>query len=116
MTDQPSRGVDPNRPGPLERATAVALLRRGDELLEAGEPQEAARCYQRVVGFDEAAITAGALYGLDNALYRLDEEEVALATWRRVLELPETPSTYLAWRQIAALHVRAGDLPDALRA
>jgi membrane associated rhomboid family serine protease len=116
MTDQSLPGVDPNLPGPLDRATAVALLRRGDELLEAGEAQEAGRCYQRVIGFDEPAVTAGALYGLGNALYRLDEDEAALATWRRVLELPESPSTYLAWRQIAALHVRAGDLPDALRA
>ncbi|MBF6604084.1 MAG: rhomboid family intramembrane serine protease [Chloroflexi bacterium] len=114
--NRPGRGMDPNQPGPLDRATAIAVLRRGDELLEAGHAEDAAGHYQRVVGFDDPAITASALYGLGNALYRLDDEGAALATWRRILELPETPSTYLAWRQIAAANVRDGDLGGALRA
>ncbi|MHB8398360.1 MAG: rhomboid family intramembrane serine protease [Candidatus Limnocylindrales bacterium] len=115
-TEAPRPGRDPNQPGPLDRGTAVGVLRRADELLEAGQPEDAARYYQRVIGFDDPAITASALYGLGNAFYRLDREDAALATWRRILELPETPSTYLAWRQIAAGSVRDGDLGAALRA
>jgi membrane associated rhomboid family serine protease len=116
MDDQPADALDPNSSGPLDRETALRFLRRADERLEAGEAEAAGRHYQRVIGFDEPAITASALYGLGNALYRLDREDAAVATWSRVLELPETPSTYLAWRQIAAAKVREGDLPAALKA
>jgi membrane associated rhomboid family serine protease len=94
----------------------VSILRRADELLAAGDLQGAGALYQRVVGFDEPAITASALYGLGNVLYRLDRDDAAMATWERVLELPETPSTYLAWRQIAAMRVREGNLNGALAA
>jgi membrane associated rhomboid family serine protease len=119
MADQPNPPNPPSVPvssGPLDRATALGLLRRADELLEAGEAEDAARHYQRVIGFDEPAVTASALFGLGNAFYRLDREDDALSTWRSVLALPDTPSTYLAWRQIAAALVRDGDLPGAIKA
>jgi membrane associated rhomboid family serine protease len=112
----PPPAADPSVTGPLDRATASALLDRGDELLDSGDLGSAARFYERVVGFDDAAITAAALLGLATVFYRADQEDVAIAYWRRVLELPETPGTYLAWRQLAAAHVRAGELPDAIRA
>jgi membrane associated rhomboid family serine protease len=102
--------------GPLDRETALGLLRRADELLAAGEPEAAGRYYQRVYGYDDPPITASALYGLGNALYRLNREDVALTVWEQILKLPETPSTYLAWRQIAAHRVREGDLNGALTA
>lgn len=103
-------------PGPLDRATAMALLDRGAELLGSGEYLAAAQAYQRVAGFDDAAITAAAWLGLGEALYRLDRDVEALGAWEAVLRLPETPSTYTAWRNVAAAHVRAGDLRDAATA
>ncbi len=33
-----------------------------------------------------------------------------------VLQLPETPSTYTAWRNVAAARVRDGDLTGAIQA
>ena len=102
--------------GPLDRATALGLLDRGAELLAAGEFLSAAQAYQRVSGFDDAAITAAAWLGLGECLYRLDHEAEALAAWESVLRLPDTPSTYMAWRNVAAAHVRAGDLRDAVTA
>ena len=105
-----------NQTGPLDRETALRLLARADQLFEAGQFEEAGRYYQRIYGFDDPPITASALYGLGNALYRLDREDVALTVWEQILKLPETPSTYLAWRQIAALRVREGDLNGALTA
>ena len=108
--------TDPRQPGPLDRTTALAVLARADELLEADEPEAAAAHYQRVIGFDDPAVTASAYYGLGNALYRMDREDDAVATWGQVLGLPETPSTYLAWRQIAAARVRDGDLAGAIKA
>jgi membrane associated rhomboid family serine protease len=102
--------------GPLDRETALRLLARADQLFDEGQFEEAGRYYQRIYGFDDPPITASALYGLGNALYRLNREEVALTVWEQILKLPETPSTYLAWRQIAALRVREGDLNGALTA
>ncbi len=107
---------DPRIPGPLDRATALTFLGIGDRLLERGEPEAAAGYYQRVIGFDDPAITAAALLGLGNALFRLDRDAEALGMWRSVVELGETPSTYPAWRQIAAALVRDGDLTGAAAA
>ena len=108
--------ADANTPGPLDRETALQLLAFADSSLAAGEVEDAARAYQRVAGFDDPSITGSALYGFGNALWRMDREDAALATWEQVLELPETPATYLAWRQIAAARVRDGNLPGALAA
>ncbi|HEY7522480.1 MAG TPA: rhomboid family intramembrane serine protease [Candidatus Limnocylindrales bacterium] len=102
--------------GPLSRDTARAILGRATELLDGGDFAESAVHFQRVVGFDDAAITAEALLGLGQALYRLDEEDAAVARWEAILELPETPSTYRAWREVAAARVRDGDLGGAMTA
>jgi membrane associated rhomboid family serine protease len=109
-------GADPSQPGPLDRATAEALLTRADELLATSQYQAALALYGRVVGFPEARVTAAALYGSGECLYRLDQDGQALAQWQAVTRLPETPSTYPAWRQIAAALVRAGELRRALDA
>ena len=115
----PSREVaapDPRVSGPLDRETALAFLAIGDRLLESGEPAPAAGYYQRVIGFDDPAVTGAATLGLGNALYRLDRDNDALSVWRDVLKFGETPSTYPALRQIAAALVRDGDLAGAAAA
>ncbi|MBA2314253.1 MAG: rhomboid family intramembrane serine protease, partial [Chloroflexi bacterium] len=81
-----------------------------------GDYRDAAIHFRRVVGFGDHAVTAAALLGLGQALYRLDEDEGAVATWESVLELPDTPSTYRAWREVAAARVRSGDLNGATAA
>ncbi len=107
---------DPSVSGPLDRPTAVALLGRADEFLDAGDFAAAGQHYNRVIGYPEASITAAALLGLGTALYRLDHDAEALSAWEQVLQLPETPGTYLAWRHVAAARVREGDLPGAMKA
>jgi membrane associated rhomboid family serine protease len=102
--------------GPLSRDVALALLDRGAAAIAAGEYPFAAAYYQRVVGFDDPAVTGAALLGLGEALFRMDREPDAVATWESVLELPENPSTYAAWRNVAAARVRANDLAGALAA
>ena len=102
----PTQGPDPNRPGPLTRDVALTLLERGGDLLASGDFADAGAHFERVVGFDDPAITAAALLGLGEAHYRLNDEDAAVATWSAILELPETPSTYTAWRNIAASRVR----------
>ena len=103
-------------PGPLSREQARELLDRAAELLASGDYKEAADHYRRIVGNDDANVTAAALLGLGEALYRLDQADAAVATWEAVLELPDTPSTYLAWRNVAAARVREGDLKGAAAA
>ncbi len=105
-----------SEPGRLTRDQAVALLERGGELLASGDFGEAGRHFSRVVGFDDPTITAAALLGLGEAHYRLNDEAAALASWQAVLQLPETPSTYTAWRNVAAARVRDGDLTGAITA
>lgn len=109
-------GFDPSAKGPLDRPTAIALIRRADELLEAGEPEHALALYGRTLGASDRDVSAAALYGMGNALYRLDREADALTSWERVIALGETPVTYRAWRQIAAARVRAHDIQGALDA
>src|SRR4249919_347388 len=112
----PTPGPDPNRPGPLTRDVALTLLERGGDLLASGEFADAGAHFQRVVGFDDPAITAAALLGLGEAHYRLNDEDAAVRTWSAILDLPETPSTYTAWRNIAAARVRAHDNVGAIEA
>ncbi|MCI0345796.1 MAG: rhomboid family intramembrane serine protease [Chloroflexi bacterium] len=102
--------------GPLTRDVALALLDRGAAAVAAGEYPFAAAYYQRVVGFDDPAVTGAALLGLGEALYRMDREPDAVATWESILQLAENPSTYAAWRNVAAARVRSGDLTGAIAA
>jgi membrane associated rhomboid family serine protease len=113
---RPAGAPDPTIEGPLSRGTAEALLERGVELLASGDFAEAGDHFGRVVGFDDPSITARALMGIAEVRYRLDDEQGAVATWSAVLQLGETPSTYAAWRNVAAARVRSGDLPGAIQA
>jgi membrane associated rhomboid family serine protease len=108
--------TDPNVDGPLSRETARGLLDKGAELMAAGEFVDAFNHYRRVIGFDDPDVTAAALLGAAQARYRMDDEAGAVATWESILQLPETPSTYHAWREIAAARVREGDLQGAIGA
>lgn len=109
-------GFDPSVSGPLDRPTAIALIRQADELMEASEPEHALALYGRTIGASDKDISAAALYGIGNALNRLDRDGEALGAWEQVTALGETPVTYRAWRQVAAARVRGGDLSGALDA
>src|SRR3954447_2495754 len=112
----PAPPPDPSEPGRLTRDAAIALLQHAGDLLSSGDFAEAGQSFARVVGFDDPAITASALLGLGESHYRLNDEAAAVASWEAVLQLPETPSTYTAWRNVAAARVRDGDLPGAITA
>jgi membrane associated rhomboid family serine protease len=112
----PGRRARLDTDGPLSRDEARLLLDRGAELLAAGDFQQAFAHYRRVIGFDDPDVTAAALLGAGQSRYRMDDEAGAVATWEAILELAETPSTYFAWREIAAARVRDGDLQGAIAA
>jgi membrane associated rhomboid family serine protease len=111
--DDPALEAALSSAGPLPSATASALLERGRDLLQLGEPGDAVRYFQRVVGTADPRLTAEALLGLGDALYRLDRDADAVGAWEAVTRLPDTPAAYRAWRQIAAERVRAGNLSGA---
>jgi membrane associated rhomboid family serine protease len=92
------------------------MLASGDAALASGDFRDAAMRFGRVVGFDDPAVTAAALVGLGEARYRLDDEGAAQGSWQAAVELGETPSSYAAWRNLAASKVRAGDLTGAIAA
>lgn len=111
-----ARSPDPSVSGPLTRDAALAHLERGGSLLASGDFNLAAVHFSRVVGFDDPEITAAGLLGLGEARYRMDDEDGAVSSWAAVTQLPDTPSTYPAWRNLAAARVRADDLTGAMAA
>ena len=102
--------------GPLSRTDAEAALGHAAALMGTADFVDAARIYQRVIGFDDRAITTAAMVGLGEALHRLDDDQSALDQWQAATQLPDNPYTYAAWRNVAAARVRAGDLNGALAA
>jgi len=115
--------VSPGPPptGPLDRATALDLLRRGDELLDAAETDAAAAHYARVVGHPDADLTATAWYRLGEARWRRGDEDGALAAWEASTRVGETETAWEAWRRLAAARVErarasAGSLGPAIAA
>jgi membrane associated rhomboid family serine protease len=99
--------------GPLSEIVASRLVQRGRAALEAGEYQVAIVNFHRATGHPEPDITGAALLGTGDALFRLDDDATAAATWQAVTKLPENSSTYDAWRRLAGARVRAGERPEA---
>jgi membrane associated rhomboid family serine protease len=102
--------------GPLSRDQALAALDHAAGLMGDSRFVDAARLYQRVIGFDDPGVTAAALLGFGQAMRRLDQEDQAIGAWQEVTRLPLTPATYPAWRELAGARVRKGDLAGALDA
>jgi membrane associated rhomboid family serine protease len=122
MTDPADPFLDPEldaalgTQGPLSEAVARRLIERGRARLDAGEHGLAAADFQRVVGHPDANLTGAAVLGTGDVLYRVDAEDQAKGAWESVTQLPENDSTYRAWRNLAGMHVRAGELREAIEA
>jgi rhomboid protease GluP len=125
--DHASQGLDlrtllPLPPGlnqpwpPQDRTAALALLVRGDELMDESEPELALPFYQAATASAERDVVAAGYFGAGTALYRLDREIEARQAWQTATSVGETPISYRAWRQVAAALVREGDLQGALQA
>ncbi|HJW20843.1 MAG TPA: rhomboid family intramembrane serine protease [Candidatus Limnocylindrales bacterium] len=114
--DDPALDAAVASTGPLDGSTARRLLDRARDWLERGEPAQAAAHFRRVIGHADAQLTAEAWLGFGDALFRMDHDADALRAWESVTQMPETPVTYRAWRQIAAERVRQGDIAAATKA
>jgi len=102
--------------GPLPAAVAARLLERGRERLDLGEALLAATDFRRVIGHADPSVNGMAWLGLGDALYRLDAEADAADAWASATRLRDNTATYDAWRRLAGVRVRAGDLPGAVDA
>ena len=102
--------------GPLDPELARRLIARGRERLDLADAGPAVADFRRAIGHADPAITGAALLGYGDALYRLDDERQAAAAWEAVVRLRENPSTYQAWRNLAGVRVRAGELQSAMQA
>jgi membrane associated rhomboid family serine protease len=118
VTDRPSFDYHGTlaHDGPLTRDKALEALDHAAELMNESRFIDAARLYQRVIGFDDQGVTAAALLGFGQAMQRLDDEGAAIGAWQEVTRLPTTPATYPAWRELAGARVRSGDLAGAAEA
>lgn len=103
-------------PGPLSRPAAEEVLATGEELAGRGEFQAAAAWYRRLVGHRDPDLHVAGALGLADSLYRVDDEPGALQAWIVAASAPETPLSWLAWKQLAAARVRERDLVAATRA
>jgi rhomboid protease GluP len=102
--------------GKLPDPIARRLIERGRARLDAGDHGPAIGDFGRVVGHPDVNLTGAALLGTGDALYRLDRESDAKEQWSAVTQMPENESTYRAWRNLAGVHVREGDLNRAIEA
>jgi membrane associated rhomboid family serine protease len=107
---------DPRQPGPLDRAVAADLLAQAEALVAGGDYEIAEGFYSRLIGAGDAEIHVAALLGLAECRYRRDDEPGARTAWAAAVAAPETGLSWLAWKRLAADHVRSGDLPKAMEA
>jgi rhomboid protease GluP len=112
----PAPAPNPLTTGPLDRAVAIALIEQADSLAAQGEYAQAAPIYQRLIGHREPDVHVAALLGLAECRYRLDDEDAARQAWKLATQAPETPLSWVAWKQLAGARVRQGDLAGAVRA
>jgi membrane associated rhomboid family serine protease len=104
------------RSGPLDPEVAAGLLQRAQALAQQGDWDLAADTFGRVVGHRDPNLHVAALLGLGECRFRMDDEPAAIQAWITATQAPETPFTWLAWKQLAASRVRSGDLGGAARA
>jgi membrane associated rhomboid family serine protease len=107
---------DPSVPGPLDAATAAAVLDAADRALDTSDPRTAWALASRVVGNRDPGLTTRAYVVVGDALDRMAREDEALVAWRSAARMGTTPAAYAAQRRIAALLVRRGDNAGALAA
>src|SRR5438132_6577922 len=102
--------------GPIETSLAQRLVERGRERLDLGDAAHAVVDFRRAIGHQDANVSGPAMLGYGDALYRLDDERQAAAAWEAVTRFRENPATYRAWRNLAGVRVRAGELRPAIEA
>ena len=112
----PSVPPDPARTGRLTREEAAALLAEGDARLAAGDLAEAAFATAASLGSTTRASRRRRCWVSARRVSAPTRTTRPCASLEGRLQVGETPSSYPAWRNIAAAAVRAGRLAGAIDA
>lgn len=100
--------------GPISRDDAGRLIDSGADALDAGDAEVALECFWRAAGSGDLNLAGRASIGAAEALVRLGRDDEARELLQGASQSGEQEVRFVARRRLAALHVTAGRLHDAL--
>lgn len=100
--------------GPISHDDAGRLIDSGADALDAGDVEVALECFWRAAGSGDLNLAGRASIGAAEALVRLGRDDEARELLQGASQSGEQEVRFVARRRLAALHVTAGRLHDAL--
>ncbi len=100
--------------GPISHEEAGRLLDAGADALDAGDAEAALERFWRAAGSGDLNLAGRASIGAAEALVRLGRDDEARELLHGASQSGEQEVRFVARRRLAALHVTAGRLQDAL--
>ena len=100
--------------GPISHEEAGRLIDAGADALDAGDAEAALQLFWRAAGSGDLNLAGRASIGAAESLVRLGRDEEARELLQGASQSGERDVRFVARRRLAALHVTAGRLQDAL--
>ncbi|MFM2104350.1 MAG: hypothetical protein RL006_517 [Chloroflexota bacterium] len=100
--------------GPISHEEAGRLIDAGADALDAGDAEAAMQLFWRAAGSGDLNLAGRASIGAAESLVRLGRDEEARELLHGASQSGERDVRFVARRRLAALHVTAGRLQDAL--
>jgi membrane associated rhomboid family serine protease len=100
--------------GPISHDDAGRLIDSGADALDAGDAEVALECFWRAAGSGDLNLAGRASIGAAEALVRLGRDDEARELLQGASQSGEQEVRFVARRRLAALHVTAGRLHEAL--
>jgi membrane associated rhomboid family serine protease len=100
--------------GPISHDDAGRLIDSGADALDAGDAEVALECFWRAAGSGDLNLAGRASIGAAEALVRLGRDGEARELLQGASQSGEQEVRFVARRRLAALHVTAGRLHEAL--
>lgn len=100
--------------GPISHEEAGRLIDAGADALDAGDVEAALQLFWRAAGSGDLNLAGRASIGAAESLVRLGRDEEARELLHGASQSGEREVRFVARRRLAALHVTAGRLQDAL--
>ena len=100
--------------GPISHEEAGRLIDAGADALDAGDAEAALQLFWRAAGSGDLNLAGRASIGAAESLVRLGRDEEARELLHGASQSGERDVRFVARRRLAALHVTAGRLQDAL--
>ena len=100
--------------GPINHEEAGRLIDAGADALDAGDAEAALQLFWRAAGSGDLNLAGRASIGAAESLVRLGRDEEARELLHGASQSGEREVRFVARRRLAALHVTAGRLQDAL--